>query len=522
MGDRPASYPQQRRNAKIYPISRAMSQTSESAVTKVLQPVGCCLGCAGLLVGIPIFLAIAVYGIIFHTSLPLRLVLNLAETDATMKFRGVHGSITKGFTIKEWVIKGQNGVEDSRVENLTFRYNGVMDAVQHQRLIIDEISVAKADFVLGPDFFTPSDSTAEEAPSTPEEDTGENPDDAATDENSDSAPPSGETVELDFEFQLKTLNLQNMRIRSSDGQFELAIPQVTLDTMQFKDQAFSLKSLDINDFQLRLPNVGPALTAENLDAVDLAIPQIHLAGLGITGDRFDLAELDVTSNVVSFSLAEAQPQTINGEVIPYSRRIRGQIAPTVNEVILRPFDFTLDFATINDGKTPPQEYRIIHRFVGFGGAVEQVTFPSGGAFIRTKTFSPADYFALQSELVPERCSLLSISKPDPANSSSDPNPASTIQGDCYWGATQFTLSPQSDETLVATAQVQDHGITLRMQSNDQTWVPMMEVTAEPPLPVPNILALVYFGQAYDQLNEGERSRINAMEAELQGLMPVPE
>ncbi|MGK7888526.1 MAG: hypothetical protein AB4042_04280 [Leptolyngbyaceae cyanobacterium] len=489
-----------------------MSQTPKSAAKKVLLPLGCCLGCAGIVVGLPILLVVIAYGVIFHTAIPLRLVLNLAETDATMQFNGVSGSITKGFTIEEWVIKGQNGVDDSRVEDLTFRYNGILDVLQNQRLIIDEISVAKVDVVVGPDFFTPAAPPPRDDSSATDEETPDEDTDSSTDP--DSTSPDGEAVEVDFEFQLQTLDLQNVRMRSSDAQFELAIPQVTLVAMQFKDQAFSLQSLDINDFQLRLPNVGPASTPENPDAVDLAIPQIHLAGLAIAGDRFNLAELDVTSNFVSFALEEAQPQTINGEVIPYSRRLRGQVSPTINEVILRPFDFTIDFAVLDDGAASlPGEFHIINRFVGFGGALEQVTFPSGGAFIRTKAFSPSDYFALKSDLVPERCSLLSVSQPAPAGAA-DQSGQSTIQGDCYWGATQFTLSPQSEETLVAKAQVRDHAITLRMKGNQQAWIPMLEFTAEPTLPLPDILALVYFQKSYAQLSAGERSRINTIEAEL--------
>ncbi|NET49827.1 MAG: hypothetical protein F6K09_14155 [Merismopedia sp. SIO2A8] len=269
----------------------------------------------------------------------------------------------------------------------------------------------------------------------------------------------------------------------------------------------------------------------------MKIPQVQLAGLTLGEDVFELDEFALVSDFIDVTLEEAQPQKINGQTIPYSRRIRGRVLPKVNELILREFDLTMDFATVGE--------RTISRFVGFGGAIEHVMFPSGDSFLRTQAFSPGDYFALESDLVPTRCSILSQStvvvaqkndhsssrdisggnapnEPTESNAPKEDNGIpSTLQGDCYWGPTQFTFPAQSSDPLKAMAQVNDYAIALTLDSSDQQWIPTLNFSSTPPLPLQEILSQVYFRRGYDTLSAEERSRINTLVSELESV-PSPE
>ena len=83
--------------------------------------------------------------------------------------KGVGGSISKGVTIKEITVFGDEG--DSTIEGFKFQFNGLVDSIRNKRVIIEEISTERAEFIVAPSFF--KDMVNEEEDAEPEETTSE-------------------------------------------------------------------------------------------------------------------------------------------------------------------------------------------------------------------------------------------------------------------------------------------------------------------------------------------------------------
>ncbi len=122
-----------------------MSQSSP-VPKKLLGCLG--FGCLGVIVGTPLILSAVAYGVLFHTSIPLRfMVKGLKAADSNIELNAISGSAFKGFEVKEVVLKGEADEPDSRLEGVTFKFNGFLDIFLNKRLIIDEISVKRADLI---------------------------------------------------------------------------------------------------------------------------------------------------------------------------------------------------------------------------------------------------------------------------------------------------------------------------------------------------------------------------------------
>ena len=111
--------------------------------------------------GTLIILNAVAYGVLFHTSIPLRIMANRLKTaengidlnyisGSALDLNHISGSVANGFAVKEVVLKGEADEPDSRLEGVTFRFNGFLDVFLNKRLIIDEISVKRADLIVKP------------------------------------------------------------------------------------------------------------------------------------------------------------------------------------------------------------------------------------------------------------------------------------------------------------------------------------------------------------------------------------
>ncbi len=284
-------------------------------------------------------------------------------------------------------------------------------------------------------------------------------------------------------------------MRSKDDQFKLDIPLFQLQGMSYKDEVFTLQELSLQNFQLQTTDADP----------DVSIPMIHLAGLKIQGDDFELAELTVDSNFISLKLEEAQPQRIHNQLVPYSQRIHTVVSPNIHTFVRQEFDVSIELAAVDS--------QVLGRLTAFDGALELVELPDESSFLALQSFSPAQFFNFESGLIPERCSLMSHSKSDGSLADSPP-------GECFLGPTRFVIPEElavaeEEDIFNAIAQVGKLKITAHIKAPDQEWPPIVGFSSEPPAPLPDILSQIYFNQNYQKLIGGQRSRIDALVTELE-------
>jgi len=410
---------------------------------------GCTVaGCLGTAIGVPLLLILICYLVIFHSSLPLKWVAGALadEIDAdgnSVEFKGVGGSLSSGLTAKEIIIHGDT--ENSTIEGFSFRYNGLWDSVRNEQFIIEELSIQRSDIVVAPDFF--ESSSDEEEPG----ETDETGDDSSPDEDSDDS-KSGR-------FELRELNFENTRFRTTDGE------------------------------------------------IDVEIPRFRLAGLKIEGDDFELAELEVISDVLTLELLDAEPDEIAGQRVPFSRKIQGTVLPGIHPAVTAEIGFSVEFAAA--GGEP------VSRIIAFGGAFEQTALPEGRSLVWFKNLTLGDYFDPQDHLLPERLT---------ATTSEVEGIVTMESGEFYLGKTRFEITRQLIEAddpasvILGSGQFGDHTFTASLRpEKERLWPPLkVKLASEPKLDPPAILARVYFHRPYAELAPEEKSRIDAMASQMTG------
>ncbi len=303
---------------------------------------GCLIGCLSLIVGITALLGL-VYFVIWYSPLPLRIIVNSLDTeDNTWSVKGINGSLARGFEIEEIDFPGETSEDPSvHLKELTLKYEDVFDMFADEHVLIKEISVKQAEFVISPDWFRD-----EETPPTEEEDeTEETSPEPTPDQPSPSRPPSFGAAAPQFELQ--TLDLQNIQIRATDDSFEVRIPQIRVKDFNLETRSLSLQELVLQDFSVRSAELDP----------DLAIPAIRVVGLAIDEDTFDLSELVVNSNIIEVEFREVEPRQLGDHVIPYEGRIRGVVSAEIHPILLQSFDLETEFAPTAD--------RLLVRSAGF-------------------------------------------------------------------------------------------------------------------------------------------------------------
>lgn len=426
---------------------RRMSQPPRPPVSqRGCRPGGCILGCFGVVVGVPLLLALIGYVVIFHTSLPLKYVANSLNTSQSeITLRGVSGSISRGFKVQEVVIDGDSEKPDSTIKGLTFRYLGFWDAMFDHRFVIEEISADSSEFVVSPEFFDLSTAN----------------DDAEEPITSSSTSSGGVQIEEMGLFELRNLDLRDTRIRTADGEF------------------------------------------------DVRIPTIRLSGLRIEGDDFELAELEVESDVLTMELEDATPERIDNQFVPFSRKIRGAVNPGLHGAIRRPFDFSIEFASVGSlTKT---------RIRAFDGAFEHVDLPDGGTRLTFSEFSVADYFDLGSKPAVERLSIVFRS------SAEESTELKAESGEFHLGATRFEVPAQAIDRSNALAWLEAHGhvagakIDAVLRNHEKAWVPAIELRSDPEMTIHEILARVYFEASYEELAADQKEKVDTFAGALAGL-----
>lgn len=393
-----------------------------------------CLGCLGAVIGIPLLLILIGYLVIFHSSIPIKWVVNQVTEDTNkLEMHGLRGSLASGISAKRMTVHGDAG--ESSIDDFAFRYNGIIDCVRNKRLIIRELSATKSVFVVANDFFAGSDDPDE--------------DDPATEVAGEEGETDGDGLSL---FELRELRFENSSIRTADG------------------------------------------------STRIEIPLIHLAGLKVENDDFDLATLEVVSDYLNIELSDATPDEVEGHRLPFTRKITGRVLPGIHEIVKAEIDFMVEFAAIASDP--------IVRITASGGALQQITLPDGTSVLRVNGLSIGRFLGTGVDMLPERLTMTAREGDDNI---------SIEDGEFFLGLTRFEISSQKlnakekHAALLAKGQADGREIVAVLRPTDeQAWPPLtIEFRTEPPIAQPELLALIYFQRSYDATSPEEKLRIDA-------------
>jgi hypothetical protein len=254
---------------------------------------------------------------------------------------------------------------------------------------------------------------------------------------------------------------------------------------------FELQKLSITNTRYR--------TADGL--IDVDIPAIRLEGLKVEGDNFELAKFEVISDSLDVSLADATPEEIEGQLMPFKRRLYGKVLPKIHPLVISKIDFNIEFAAVA-GATKS-------RVTACGGSYQQTMLPDGSSIVRFTGFNLNKYMDMKSFVSPENLTT-TVRETD--------NVVKLKDGEFFLGKTRFEIRKQeidsSDPEAVILCQAQVEGlavVAMLKPDKENSWPPLIvELDSKPKKAKPELLAQIYFQSAYESLTPEEKTRIDLL------------
>ncbi len=391
----------------------------------------CLFGCLGIFIGGPILLAIIGYFVLMHTAVPLKLVASGLNQDKNLKIEGIGGSISKGFTIESLRYTDVSG-NRSVLEGIALQWGDIGRMTSNRELVIEKIGLRRAHIYVD---------TSEKSTETTS---------THTSSTSSTSTSSAEKLNL---FEIKNVDVREVVVESTSGDFKLDLDQILMKGFRIKDNAL------------------------------------------------DLASLSVGSNFIDLNLEDASTVTIAGNQVPFTRRIVGVLKPETHKSIIQKIDFTVEIGAIAG--------QMVSRARGFNGAVEAVNLgPGGPDSITFKDFTPADYFSPEFSGPVSKLSM-TIQDSGPT-AEAGPKQGKLESGNLTLGNTLFTMAPQvlnkdsslpnkMSDPIVATSQVQGHEITATLEETKEAPFFRVGLSSKPQREQRDLISLLWFGKSYADL-----------------------
>ena len=269
----------------------------------------------------------------------------------------------------------------------------------------------------------------------------------------------------------------------------------------------------LNLFEIKNVDVREVVVESTTGDFKFELAQILMKGFRIKDSQFDLAALSVGSNFLDLNLEDAQPETIDGNHVPFTRRIVGELKPEMHKSLTRKIDFTVELGAVAG--------EMVARARGFNGAVEAVNLgPLGHETITFKDFTPADFLAPEFSGPVSKFSMV-IQTPEKA-AEAGPRTANLESGNFTLGTTLFTMAPQvlnhdpskpgeSTDPIIATSQRDGLEITATLEQSQQPPFFRVGLSSKPPRETRDVIALLWFGKPYSNLTADQAATVDANE-----------
>ena len=187
----------------------------------------CLFGCLGILIGVPVLLVVIGYYAVMHTAVPLRLLANTLNHDKSLKIEGIGGSISKGFTIESIRYTNPAG-NKSVLEGLALQWGDLMRMNRNQELVIEKIGLRRAHIFVDPS----SKSTTTKSTTT-------------LSSSSTTASSSSSSVEKLNLFEIKDVDVREVVVESTTGDFKLELAQILMKGFRIKGDQLDLDALSV-------------------------------------------------------------------------------------------------------------------------------------------------------------------------------------------------------------------------------------------------------------------------------------
>lgn len=266
-------------------------------------------------------------------------------------------------------------------------------------------------------------------------------------------------------------------------------------------------------FEIKNVDVREVVVESTTGDFKFELSQILMDGFRIKDSQLDLAALSVSSNFLDLNLEDAQPDTIAGHSVPFTRRIVGVLKPEMHKSLTRKIDFTVELGAVAG--------QMVMRARGFNGAVEAVNLgPLGHETITFKDFTPADFLAPDFSGPVSKLSM--VIQPPGNAAEAGPSTTNLESGNFTLGTTLFTMAPQvlnhdpskpddPADPIIATSQRDGLEITATLKQSQETPFYRVSLSSKPPREPRDLIALLWFGKSYSDLAADQATTVDSNE-----------
>ena len=171
-----------------------------------------CVGCCGF-----------GYYAVFYTALPLSYIERILEESGDVEIEGLAGSLTSGFSVKQWRWRDEDG-NWSSMNDVEFRWNGIYELANEKRFVIEKFTVGSAEI-----YYQPSDGSTPRARKSDHQDLEDGEDGEMPDRSIRGTPPLRE-------FRIDEFRLSNMTFINTDTKIRFGINEISVDSFQMLDE----------------------------------------------------------------------------------------------------------------------------------------------------------------------------------------------------------------------------------------------------------------------------------------------
>ncbi len=408
-----------------------------------------CLFILVVFVTLLIVILLLVRHVAVGTAVPFRMVAGFIEkVNPNVKITGISGDLSTGPSVKS-ITWGDDPANPSEILDLRVKYNGYADASAKKRVIIEDAGVRKAHIDLadfGPITRSKTSTTTNGRPY------------GSRSSGSSSSPANDLGMES---FEIKQVLIEDVLITNRHSQFRLSIPKVSW--------------------------TGFKATKKSVEPGELVVESDRLTVHTIPGRTLPMGNGSVT----------------------FQKTLTGTMQPLLHPAILQPINFTLDYTFVPEVKAPA------FHFSTADGKVEIATTADGGHALHVKNLDlatfldPRKLYGKEAADFPSDLVIEAVAAPEDG-------PLTIVSGSFRLGVTTFQIErgeiagmDSGKAVLRAVWRTGAGEIRWTLPLKDWPMECRPVFSSEPEMEPREILARVFAGKKYAELNAEEKQAVDA-------------
>jgi hypothetical protein len=284
----------------------------------------------------------------------------------------------------------------------------------------------------------------------------------------------------------------------------------TSPTVSRPNQANPALPANLSAFRIDRVSFEDVLITNRHTGFHLEIPKIEWTGFKVTDDAVEPGNITVQSDRLDIRTRPGRTVPIAGKPFPFQKTLEISAKPQLHPALRQPLACLVDFSL------PPRGEMMSWHIAAADGAIE-ASGSGGSGQISVRDFDAArllDSAALFGRAAPDLPTDLTFK----LTTTSDPAAWRLAGGQFRLGTAQFEIHPcvsprqlAIPAVIRAVAHVGPEEISwlLPVPAADEFPPFQPRFSANPEIPLPAVLALVFFGKPYAELSAAERAAIDA-------------